>query len=235
MSKQLTPQQIEHLHSFCEKHYVPYYDLQVELVDHLASSIENRWDNEPNIGFEQALNDTYKEFGISGFGRVCMAREKELVREYRRMLWNYVGEFFKLPKIILTIALSALLFFLFQSTEKDSLIVATYLLLIVAFMILYFVHIYPLHLKIKPKDNKKLLIVQALNKMQAGITTTPIAIFNTAFLINENIANTFNLWIESAIAIFISISIIVIFAFLIYLPHKIKNHFEKQFPQLVTS
>lgn len=214
---------------------MPYYDLQVELVDHLASSIENRWDNEPNIGFEQALNDTYKEFGISGFGRVCMAREKELVREYRRMLWNYVGEFFKLPKIILTIALSALLFFLFQSTEKDSLIVATYLLLIVAFMILYFVHIYPLHLKIKPKDNKKLLIVQALNKMQAGITTTPIAIFNTAFLINENIANTFNLWIESAIAIFISISIIVIFAFLIYLPHKIKNHFEEQFPQLVTS
>lgn len=233
MSKPLSETQIEHLHEFCDKHYVPYYDLQVELVDHLASAIERRLENEPHITFEQALNDTYKEFGISGFSGVCMAREKELIRKYRRMLWSYVVQFFKLPKIILTIALSALLFLLFRSTEKDYIVIVFYLLSIVAFMILYFVHIYPMHLKIKPKENKKLLIVKALNKMQAEITSAPIALFNLAFLFNENVPRTFNLWIELAIAIFISISVIVIVAFLVYLPKKIKQHFEEQFSQLV--
>jgi len=233
MTKQLSEAQIEHLHEFCEKHYVPYYDLQVELVDHLASAIERRLENEPHITFEQALNDTYKEFGISGFSRVSMAREKELVRKYRRMLWSYVVQFFKLPKIVLTIALSTLLFMLFRSTDKDLIVIVIYLLSIVTFMILYFFHIYPKYLKIKPKENQKLLIVQALNKMQAEITSAPIALFNLAILFNENAPKTFNLWIELAIAIFISISVIVIVAFLVYLPKKIKQHFEEQFPQLV--
>jgi hypothetical protein len=73
MNKQLTEAQIESLHMFCEFHGVKYYDVQVELVDHLASAIENRWENEPNIGFEQALNDVYSAFGVGGFSKVRMA------------------------------------------------------------------------------------------------------------------------------------------------------------------
>jgi hypothetical protein len=178
MKKQLTPQQIEHLHSFCEKHYVPYYDLQVELVDHLASAIESRWEEEPNIDFEQALNDTYKEFGVTGFSRVRIAREKELLKKYRRMLWQYVGQFFKLPKIILTIAMSALLFLIFRSTDKDSIIVVFFIVIVALFEITYFVYIYPKFFSINAFLKNKFLLGNVFRNIQGMFATVPLLLLN---------------------------------------------------------
>ena len=42
MNKKLTEAQIDELFSFCKRKGVKHYDLQIELVDHLASSIEQR-------------------------------------------------------------------------------------------------------------------------------------------------------------------------------------------------
>ena len=39
---QLTPAQIQKLYAFTIKHYVVHYDLQTELVDHLANGIEEQ-------------------------------------------------------------------------------------------------------------------------------------------------------------------------------------------------
>jgi len=41
--KKLNVYQIEKLYDFTKKHYVDYYDLQTELVDHLANAIETEW------------------------------------------------------------------------------------------------------------------------------------------------------------------------------------------------
>lgn len=47
--------QIERLYQFTRQHYVEWYDLQTELVDHLANAIEQQWQENPNISFEDAL------------------------------------------------------------------------------------------------------------------------------------------------------------------------------------
>ena len=39
----LSAEQIERLYQFTRQHYVEYYDLQTELVDHLANAIEEQW------------------------------------------------------------------------------------------------------------------------------------------------------------------------------------------------
>lgn len=36
----LSTEQIDYLYQFTRNHYVEYYDLQTELVDHLANAIE---------------------------------------------------------------------------------------------------------------------------------------------------------------------------------------------------
>jgi len=41
----LTPEQIEELFAFCSKRNVKEYEIQAELVDHMASSIEIQFDN----------------------------------------------------------------------------------------------------------------------------------------------------------------------------------------------
>jgi len=41
--QKLTTEQINKLYTFTKKHYVDYYDLQTELVDHLSNGIEAQW------------------------------------------------------------------------------------------------------------------------------------------------------------------------------------------------
>ena len=44
---ELTENQIDELYKFTRKHYVYHYDVQTELVDHLANDIENIWEETP--------------------------------------------------------------------------------------------------------------------------------------------------------------------------------------------
>jgi hypothetical protein len=46
---------------------VEWYDLQTELVDHLANAIEQQWQENPKILFEDALQMEFKKFGVFGF------------------------------------------------------------------------------------------------------------------------------------------------------------------------
>ena len=52
----LNPQQIDKLYLFTRQHYVEYYDLQAELVDHLANAIEIEWQQNPKLTFDEALH-----------------------------------------------------------------------------------------------------------------------------------------------------------------------------------
>ena len=45
----LTQQQIDRLYQFTRQHYVEWYDLQTELVDHLANAIEAQWQENPKF------------------------------------------------------------------------------------------------------------------------------------------------------------------------------------------
>jgi len=125
MIKQQSDEQIADLFLFCEFHDVKYYDVQIELVDHLASAIEKRWETEPQLTFEEALVEVAEQFGVdpfhfsrpnsllpfpienihanSGFDAIIEARTKSLERKYNRMQIRYFIEFFKLPKLVMTI------------------------------------------------------------------------------------------------------------------------------------
>lgn len=105
MEKKLSIDQIVHLFTFTRQHYVEYFDVQSELVDHLANAIETEWQANPKLPFDEALNKEFKKFGVFGFMGVVEERQKFLNKKYSRLIWSYYKEFFGLPKIILTIAL----------------------------------------------------------------------------------------------------------------------------------
>lgn len=110
MSRTVTSEETEELFLFCRKHFVYHYDLQVELVDHLASSVEEQWESDPELSFEEALHKTFKKFGISGFSKIKEQKQKELRRKYNILLWKYLLEFYRWPKILLTLAVTMTLF-----------------------------------------------------------------------------------------------------------------------------
>lgn len=137
----LSKQQIDRLYQFTRQHYVEYYDLQTELVDHLANSIEEQWQQNPKIDFEDALQIEFKKFGVFGFSDVVEKRQIALNKKYNKIVWNHFKSFFTLPKIIGTITAIGLTNFLLKNTlNKLDVLLVVFGLIIFSFYfsIIYF-------------------------------------------------------------------------------------------------
>lgn len=137
---QLTQEQTDYLFDFCRKHRVRYHDLQVELVDHLASSIEEQWKEKPDLSFEAALDRVYRGFGIRGFAGVVEEKQKAIQRESRRVIKTLMREFLTGPKLLMILLMTVLVRQLLPLAEAGNLagllvVIGAYSLLLVLGMI----------------------------------------------------------------------------------------------------
>ena len=129
----LTAAQIDHLFTFTRQHYVEWYDLQSELVDHLANAIESQWQENPKLTFDEALNIEFKKFGVFCFMDVVEKRQAVLSKKYNSIVWEHFKDFFGIPKIVLTLAMTLALFIVLKlSTVKENIFFGIYIALIIA-------------------------------------------------------------------------------------------------------
>lgn len=96
----LTNAEIEKLFIFTSRKYVRYIDVQIELVDHLASAIEERKIEDSRLGFDEALQKVYSEFPISGFSNLINEKTKSLNIFWLKKLKSYFIGFLNWPKIL---------------------------------------------------------------------------------------------------------------------------------------
>ena len=82
------PEEIEQLYEFTRRHYVEYYDVQTELVDHLASAMDANWEMEPGLSFEENLQQEFRKFGVFGFSQVVDKKRRALEKRYFRLIWK---------------------------------------------------------------------------------------------------------------------------------------------------
>ena len=115
MEPQLSKEQIDEIFAFTSKKYIKYYDVQVELVDHIANKIEDMQKADPDLSFDRALYKVYKSFGVYGFTKVQSQKTYELLSYWSKRMRYHFYQYFKPPQILLTIGLSVVLFFLLQS------------------------------------------------------------------------------------------------------------------------
>lgn len=110
--KTLTDEQVARLFDFCREHSVAYYDMQVELVDHMAAAIEEKMNSRPDISFEKALNEVFVGFGYKGFASVVETRGKQMQAANRRQVWSMFLAYFTWPKAMLTLLILTVLYVL---------------------------------------------------------------------------------------------------------------------------
>lgn len=232
-NRTLTDAEIGELYEFCYTQSVVHYDVQAELVDHLASAIETRWENEPNIGFEQALNDVYSAFGIYGFSKVRMAKEKELRQKYSRLQRKYIGEFFRLPKIILTFAVGFILFNLLQMSDNPIQTSRIVVLGCALFLLLFLYVFYPKRLQLHLTQDIQFLLHQnyQINKWMSMVVL--LGGWNVLSVIanhsDEMSSQVGNLLSATSMTLFF-VGVIVMS---VYIPRRIKDDFKKEFPQFI--
>jgi hypothetical protein len=95
----LTAEQIQKVSDYVVSFDIKWYELQVEFTDHMVNSMEEIWENNPELSFEDVLLQAKISFGPLGFKGIEKQRIEILRREIKRKQKRIVLEYLKFPKI----------------------------------------------------------------------------------------------------------------------------------------
>ncbi len=232
MNRKITAEETEKLFQFCHQHFVYHYDLQIELVDHLASAVEEQWETDSDLTFEEGLYRSFRKFGITGFSKIKEQKRKELNRKYNRVLMKYLLEFFGWPKVLMTFAFTIVT--LLKTVNTDMWIIGPYFGILTVFIIYYYYKIFPKRFKIDKIKGKKFLMLETLKNAQfmtVIFIQVPFQIPNFYNFTHATLNNNLAVFVLS---FFIVLFTIALFGEMFYVPEKIKEDFNQQFPEFAT-
>lgn len=152
----LTSEEIAELYKYCERKKVLYYDIQIEIVDHMATAIEEKMKLRPELKFKEALEEVHASFGSFGLREIVDSKTSAMSKQYGKMRRQLLRSYFTFPKIAFT-------FFLIVSCITiERLLPATmlpYTLLIMGGFILYaFIDQQVVTSKLRKQQKQKLLM-----------------------------------------------------------------------------
>jgi hypothetical protein len=127
----LTETHIEKLYKFTRKHFVYHYDVQTELVDHLANDIENIWEEHPKLSFQDAQDKSFKKFGIFGFMNVIEAKQKQMSKRYRKIMWRFFSEWFTMPKLLTTGVIFSIIYLFLKIPYSEYMLLGSLFILVI--------------------------------------------------------------------------------------------------------
>ena len=220
----LNPSQIDRLYTFTRQHYVEYYDLQTELVDHLAHAIEAQWQEKPKLSFEDALNIEFKKFGVFGFMDVVEKRQAALNKKYNGIIWKHFKAFFTIPKIIFTFTLVGFIYILLKaSTHKTDIALLAFGIIILSF---WFFIIYISNKKSNSATHKKWLLKEIIlgRSSICGMIYLPLQIIFRSDKLMEHSIGVFGVS-------FLLVSLVLIeYIMVIEIPKKAEEYLKQTYP-----
>ena len=104
----LTTEQIEYVSNYVNSFDIKWYELQVELTDHMVNSMEEIWEKDHELTFHQVKQYAENRFGRNGFKAIEKERIEILRKEYNRIQRKMITEYLKFPKIFGSILLGFL-------------------------------------------------------------------------------------------------------------------------------
>ena len=231
--RKLTPEEIENLYEFCYFRSVFHYDVQVEIVDHLATAIENLWETTPEMPFEEALYMLGEQFGGDlGFAIIKKEKERALRKKYRRLLWKFVADYYGFPKIMITLMMTLSIYSALYFFENDQWIIISLVVLFFGFT--FFYNYYRrTHLQLKIIDGYTFLLNEIIS-IKGALYYTAIA-GGGAFIRETTHEAHFSTTGSIFFSVFVSLYLVLLYGDCFFIPKKIREHFEEQFPQFVES
>lgn len=214
---ELSKEQIQILFDFVKSKRVRYKDIQLEIVDHLASGIENKISEDPKKAFTKALDEVYGGFPITGFAQLVQEKSNSMDRFWRTRLWSYIGQYFTLPKIVLTLSIFLIIFLFLSNFPVTSNVIFLPFSIIGVLALLFFYKNGNLfdafNFGISSAKKSEYLIVESYYKHFAvfvNLLILPIYLLNRSFIVDTTteivlmslIATFFSICLHSTIFVF---------------------------------
>jgi hypothetical protein len=224
----LTPQQIDQLYLFTSQHYVEWYDLQSELVDHLANAIESQWQENPKVTFDEALNIEFKKFGVFGFVDVVEKRRKYLNKKYYKLVLSNLKLFFSIPTILITVTVVVIVFVFLNFFQKHIPLIQ---IMVTVLIIIFLVGLFINNKKIKREtqfSGKKWLLKDII--FNYGSMASLINLPFQLFVLNPLVANH-TIWFLLLMSFLIVLLALMEYIVLILIPSKSKEYLIQTYPE----
>jgi hypothetical protein len=99
----LTTEQVDAVFDYVASHDIKWYELQIELTDHLVSIMEEMWSQDTELSFHQVKYQAEQRFGRNYFKEIEEQRRKILQKQFNYNQRKMVVKYLKFPKIALSI------------------------------------------------------------------------------------------------------------------------------------
>jgi len=223
--KQLDSSQIQYLIDYTKQHHIKYDDLRFELVDHLASGVEEIMAKNSDISFNRALYDFTGCLPIDFFYKFTLEKSKALSQFWRTKFAFYLLSFFTIPRCLITILLFLGLYNTFSFLDYNNNIK------VYAIVIIIMVFTFLKNRKHKYRNLSNYLIIESFRN---GESILYVTFFALPLWISSQ---TFNLLIESKIGIIIlsaimTLNIIYTYASNFVFPKMLRQDINKKYAHL---
>lgn len=130
----LTAQQITYIENYIKSFDIKYYEVYMEILDHMILSVEAILEENNSISFEEAVVQAKNEgFGKKGFRGMMNEKMKLANKQATNENNKRIKEYFTFPKIVLTITVF-ILYYLFLLPFENPLKVNLIALCIISFL-----------------------------------------------------------------------------------------------------
>jgi len=155
----LTKKEIQFIDNYLIKNEVKFWDVRIELLDHIVSAVEDKMTND-GVSFNEALLEVHRgfgnqfiEFGVpkakifetglyqnnNGFKKFTRKKQKEIGRKHRKAYWkSFLPFVFSIRFFLEFLTLIIVSFITYQYNVKSGLFVLMFAIIISEFTKLFY-------------------------------------------------------------------------------------------------
>lgn len=117
----LTQQQTTYIENYIKRFDIKYYEVYMEILDHIILSVEAILEKDKEISFEDAVLKAKTEgFGKKGFRGMMNEKLKSAQNQARKQNYKMIKEYFTFPKMVLTIGVFVMYYFFLSFFEEPN-------------------------------------------------------------------------------------------------------------------
>ncbi len=117
---EISKEQLLQIDQYLLKCGVKFLDVRSEIVDHFASILEKKLNNNPGLDFNKETQNIHSDFKDNGFKNLLKEKTKSVQKRFYKQSVAQLITFFKLPKILIMVALFCALYWSMSFMEETA-------------------------------------------------------------------------------------------------------------------
>lgn len=227
MEHALSEVQINKIFDVLKLRGIRYIDVQHELVDHIATIIEEHSSKNSNKSFDEKLKIALSTFP-KNFQKLVRNKEKTMHRYWRKKTLDFVKTYFRFPKILISLGLFLAIY---SGTILNGKMVIISCLLLLIPIIFYTLYFYYKKIGFDRKSEQEYLVLRMFMSNTISLIFIPICLTNLVTYSMEYQPQLIN-WNLAFLVLAVVITMIWCHACVTEFPDMLKREIDHKYPYL---